>query len=142
MSEPEVPVPIGDAVKFKRPRAALHFEDEIMPDDYNINKTSIESRLGYVEGKLDSLRDQVKEVSIFNGARFGTLETKVDQGFKEVFAEIARHFEDLGKRTTDLAEKLARGQGAVSVLDRVLGWVVPCLLGGVATMLLFHLKAL
>jgi hypothetical protein len=134
MSDPEAPA------SALRTRAGLRLEDERMSDVYEEDKPSVENRLGYMKGQLDALKEQVKNVHFADDVRFSALENKVEMGFERITADVNRHFDDLGKRTTDLAEKLARGQGAVSVLDRVLGWVVPCLLGGVATMLVFHMK--
>ena len=124
-----------------RTRAGLRLEDERMSDVYEEDKPSVENRLGYMKGQLDALKEQVKNVHFADDARFSALENKVEMGFERITADVNRHFDDLGKRTTDLAEKLARGQGAVGVLDRVMGWIIPALLGGVMALLLYHMRA-
>jgi hypothetical protein len=99
---------------------------------------SFDGRLGWIEGQLDALKDQVEHVDSTGNSRFAALESRMDQGFREMSTNIDQHFTSLSQRTADLATQLATGHGMLSTVDRIMGWVVPCLIGGLVTLLLIR----
>jgi chromosome segregation ATPase len=105
-----------------------------MADDQYSQPLSLGERLEFVKGQLVALEKQVERGEDATSRRIDTIETKLDRGFEGV----SEKFKELATQTTDIAMRLARGQGALGFANRLATWVVPALVGGLVTLILFH----